>query len=542
MVLMDYPASARSTLEAIYRLAAQVCAEIERFQPDVLVGLAHSGWAPVAAAQTLWAEKYPGRPFPPATRTNIGREKHEIYFNKFGRRAGPAFCCVECCPSSDRLGHYLAWVAAQESWLDTLRAQIQAVYPTRPARILVVDDLLGGYSSGYAALALLEALYPGVEVYLITGRTDLTNPLILAWLQEFIPLPEGASNGWELFGSPDPPEKDWKDPLKPLINGTEDISANSLEWKPLTADSRAVQALVHYLPAKQILIAPDWANAMIRRYVLQRQRGIIPDGEVKTPPDERGFSLSSLRLTPGDRLAQCFWLNYGVTLEDVFYFYGDTPEGRKAGMEDITEPHTWIQHEGVYYLVEGLESWITAYDLGDSFRLHNLCRKEVQPNLWVGAYPMTSDIRFKPEVFKDLLGQVGIDVFIDLSEAGDFKFAESYQGPLEEAAQACGRGAEVWSFPVPDWDAPGNQAVARALDAIEGALEQGRRIYLHSAHNLEGRTPMVLACWWVRQGRDPADALAEAERTWLEIMPFLIHSPLTERQRQFVLELKKGEG
>jgi len=91
---MSYPQIALPTLETQYRPGNNVCIEIEKFQPDVVLGLAHSGWMPVVVAQTLWAETR-AVSFPPATRTNIGLEKNEIYVARFGKDI-PAFCCGEC--------------------------------------------------------------------------------------------------------------------------------------------------------------------------------------------------------------------------------------------------------------------------------------------------------------------------------------------------------------------------------------------------------------------------------------------------------------
>ena len=91
----SYPQVTLSTLEALYRLGKNSCAEIEKFQPDIVIGLAHSGWLPVVVAQTLWAQTR-SAPFPPSMRTNIGQEKHGFYHARYGKSL-PAFCCGECC-------------------------------------------------------------------------------------------------------------------------------------------------------------------------------------------------------------------------------------------------------------------------------------------------------------------------------------------------------------------------------------------------------------------------------------------------------------
>jgi hypothetical protein len=93
--IMTYPRIILPTLEALYRLGTNICDEIEKFHPDVVLGLAHSGWMPVVIAQALWAETKE-TPFPLSTRTNIGLEKKEIYDEQYGKST-PAFCCGECC-------------------------------------------------------------------------------------------------------------------------------------------------------------------------------------------------------------------------------------------------------------------------------------------------------------------------------------------------------------------------------------------------------------------------------------------------------------
>ena len=141
---------------------------------------------PVTVARELWSVTR-SVPFPPAVRTNIGQEKHAIYNERF-KPPMPAYCCGECCDTEgDRLGHYLAWIADQHAWLDALHAQVQAVHPGDPARILVVDDLFGGYRTCFIALGLLDILYPLSRAGMIAGNKDLTDDFVEAWLSQFAP-------------------------------------------------------------------------------------------------------------------------------------------------------------------------------------------------------------------------------------------------------------------------------------------------------------------------------------------------------------------
>jgi len=46
--------SAYRLLTAVGQFAHNVAVKVARFQPDLVVGLAHSGWLPVLAAQAVW--------------------------------------------------------------------------------------------------------------------------------------------------------------------------------------------------------------------------------------------------------------------------------------------------------------------------------------------------------------------------------------------------------------------------------------------------------------------------------------------------------
>jgi hypothetical protein len=326
---VTYPQVTLATLEALYWLGTNVCEEIKGSRPDVVIGLAHSGWMPVVVAQTLWAETSKD-PFPPAIRTNIGLEKNEIYTARYGK-SPPAFCCGECCEGPGRLGHYLAWASEQSAWLRTLQKQIEAVLPATPKRILVVDDIFGGYRSSFLTLALLDTLYPGVDAYVHAGHTDLTDDLVTGWLEQFAPslAAESAHNGRssERYRNP------WQKTLKPLVTGTEDITPESLEWKPIDPDSPSVKALAEHVPAGVALAAPEWIRTLACSYALQRTRGEIKNEAVVDPGEDIDhlFPRSHLALAPVERLSARAWLQGGVTQDDIAEIYGRRCEVRMAG-------------------------------------------------------------------------------------------------------------------------------------------------------------------------------------------------------------------
>ncbi len=538
---MNYPATALTILEALYQNGTNICVEIEKFQPDMVIGLAHSGWMPVVVAQTLWAQTRKGS-FPPAMRTNIGREKHEFYSARFGKSI-PAFCCWTCSDSPDRAGHYLAWVAEQDAWLATLRAQIEQVYSGIPARILVVDDLFGGARSGYMVMALLYSLYPQVATYVMAGHTDLTDNFVTAWLEEFIPVlvrdGDEKPKRSQRYSSP------WQELLKPLITETEDISLDRLDWHLLSPESPAVRALIEYLPLETILAAPTWARELARCYALERLRGEF-SGDVPVLPEDEFHMLPVVRLTlsPEYRLAARAWQRNEVAWADIVEFFGVSLSGKKKGLKAVSNGEDWFRRgprkDAIYLPFLAAYSWMTAYDpyraeLTDPGKAVYCFAEFLPGQLWAGAYPKASDDDVKDQPFKDFLA-LGIDSFISLVDAEDITHKWPYERALRKISKESTKKVNIQSLPLPYRAGPTLAEMVLLLKKLTRALKAGHRIYLHAGHNLDGRTPLVLTCLLILQGQSPDQALARVNSFWLETLPFLLHLPLAEAQQKFITE------
>jgi hypothetical protein len=538
---MNYPSTALTILEALYQHGINTCLEIEKFQPNVVIGLAHSGWMPVVVAQTLWAHTRQG-PFPPAMRTNLGREKHEFYAARFGASI-PTFCCWECSGSPDRVGHYLAWVAEQQTWLATLRMQIEQVYSGIPARILVVDDVFGGARSAYTVMALLHTLYPKVETYIMAGHTDLTDHFVTAWLEEFVPglVQKKDEKPGRFTRYSDPLQK----LLKPLITGTEDITPDRLDWQLLSPESPAARALIEDLPLETILAAPAWARELACAYALERLRGEFRGDIPSLLEDQDHFSpVRRLSLSPDERLMARAWQRGEVTRVDIGEIFGDSLSGIKKGLKAVFIEDDWHRRgrrkAGLYVPVLAVESWITAYDphraeLTDPGKAVYCFAEFLPGQLWAGAYPMASDIRVKDQPHQDLLS-FGIDLYLSLTDTEDVTHKWPYEQALRQTCQQSGKKASLQTFPLPFRAGPTLAEMALLLKKITRALKGGHRIYLHAGHNLDGRAPLVLACLLIQQGQSLDQAVARVNSFWLETLPFLIRLPLTGPQQMFIAE------
>ncbi|MEK7867121.1 MAG: dual specificity protein phosphatase family protein [Planctomycetota bacterium] len=79
-----------------------------------------------------------------------------------------------------------------------------------------------------------------------------------------------------------------------------------------------------------------------------------------------------------------------------------------------------------------------------------------------------------------------------------------FDDPLDRLRAA---GIEHLHLPTPDLTPPSQEDLTRAVAFIGERASRGERVYVHCASGV-GRSATVAACWLVRQGRTPEDALA----------------------------------
>ncbi len=147
--------------------------------------------------------------------------------------------------------------------------------------------------------------------------------------------------------------------------------------------------------------------------------------------------------------------------------------------------------------------------------------------LWAGAYPIPSNIRATAELFKHLLS-TGINSIINLTNPKDFHRKLSYRKALRQAGDGTGRKVKVKFFPLPFRISLTRQQDEQVLEYISRSLKAGQCIYIHAGHNLEGRTPLSLACLLIQRGLSSEQALTSVSAFWSKTMHFLIRIPLSE--------------
>ena len=157
----------------------------------------------------------------------------------------------------------------------------------------------------------------------------------------------------------------------------------------------------------------------------------------------------------------------------------------------------------------------------------------VEGRLAAGEYPGDKDPARAERILRSLLNR-GIDQLIDLTESRDG--LEPYAHIVEVLERNLGRNVGIARHPIRDRGSPRTRdQMISALDAIDSALDKGRKVYVHCWGGV-GRTGTVVGCWLVRHGSSADDALRQVDRWWRgmpKAAPWW-DSPENDEQKDFV--------
>lgn len=153
----------------------------------------------------------------------------------------------------------------------------------------------------------------------------------------------------------------------------------------------------------------------------------------------------------------------------------------------------------------------------------------VEPGLLLaGPYPAQRWAHVASDKLERLL-LAGIQFFVDLTEAGEtLPYAEKLGGK-----------ARHMRMPISDFDTPSTGEMAAILTALDRAVGQQQRVYVHCLAGM-GRTGTVIGCYLVRHGMSGHEALETLQRLRANTLFARSPSPETEAQRRMVLRWQTG--
>jgi protein-tyrosine phosphatase len=146
-----------------------------------------------------------------------------------------------------------------------------------------------------------------------------------------------------------------------------------------------------------------------------------------------------------------------------------------------------------------------------------------------GEYPGSAD----PEEAERRLRSFtvhGVTLFVDLTHPAD---------GLDPYDRLLGKDARRVSYPIVDFGTTTIPHMARILDDVDSAIEDGGVAYVHCWGGI-GRTGTVVGCWLVRHGLDEGDPIGKIAELRRDVSDRHVPSPQTSAQRAMVSTWKPG--
>lgn len=161
------------------------------------------------------------------------------------------------------------------------------------------------------------------------------------------------------------------------------------------------------------------------------------------------------------------------------------------------------------------------------------CYWVIPDKMLAGVYPGAKDSREEKSRMEDLL-DCGIRHIVNLMEDDERDHSGNlfslYQNTFRQIAQCRGIDASWVRFPIRDVSIPSIDEMKFILDDIDGALGDGRPVYVHCWGG-KGRTGTTVGCYLIRHGLAAPDDVLDTIKALRRNDP-RSHEPSPETRQQ----------
>jgi len=510
-------------LESLFDLGQAACDAIRAVQPDLVIGLAHSGWIPVAVARALW-QTTERQPFPPCLRINLGLEKAGLFRDQ-RRTAGVGDYSANY-SDAFRVAPLLVWVEDQLHWQAEMREMVGETIGKNqtPKHILVLDEMVSKGDTYLMTLSLLHAVYPNAEARFLAGRTTRANQLTNLWLAEAHPdldqaaLLKNDSRGLRQEG------------LKRIVVGTEDVAASSLRWRFVSESHPGLQSLSEVISMPDLLACRDWIEARVCQSAVERAQGRLSEPAVKQK--STWFPPHFYSIWPDLPPYKQLWQEGRMTALRWAEIRGCSLETAEQEIQTLVSPEEYLVPRG-----PGAPDWYIPYlltDFDEPDFPHPLLDVywAIPGRLLVGPTPAA---RGAARIAERLtwLAETGVTRILDLTEAADG--LPHYEPYLNDSVM------QLHPCPLARFRAPDVAIMRQMIDQLKDWLENDETVYLCDLNGAE-RAGMLLACLFIERGMTAQQAMEEVNRLRFEtqITPAL-RCPESQEQWERVIGWAKRE-
>ncbi len=507
--------------------AGGLCDEIHRFQPDLVIGLMHSGWMPLFAGMELWKRVENGA-FPPVVCVNIGTEKLGR-FNKTENPYGVTQYFVGEHEGDESIAFFLNWLSEQKDWIDEFQSMIREQIGERfPERILLVDEFVFEGATSMMSLGMLNSLYPKAQTRFLNANMEWTNSFFDEWLNRFHPEWLDREPFRRQSNVANHPKRVAG---RKMILGSEDIDPESLRWQKITKESPLLETLIEYQAAEDWLSLSNWAEGIVREAIVRWAGQYVPGQATRL----RTYSPLPLKLFILRNVFRDGALNTGQVASE----FGLSVSRVRRELELLVDRGYLLKE------VRGRVNWYTrsprmqpGYWKKDYSALD--CYWVLPGRLLVGDLPGW-DMKYSEETLSprlDWLLDQGVTFFLDLSNKYSGK-PKTYQRILEEKAGEKGKAVMYRALFTPEQNLPARSQIVTILDILDEALAQGKVVYMHSIR-MGGIEETIAGCYLVRHGMDGRTALHTLQDARHSADDPWWRAPRTHRGRDLVRRWRKG--